>query len=450
MSILIRCEAVGYYAARVRAELAGVDPEIIDDLTDGLEADLTEAILDGMPGDQEASTYLTTLELDALDARFGSPDAYAAELAQAAGVSIVPTVTTAKRRPLRTALVQAKAGVRADAAAFAARHRWAAEGVAIARVLRPVWWLARGLGLGLVLASILGWSSGDLLPRTFGQWVLALGFTVASVKWGQSSFGQGRWTRRLGLLLGWVAAVAVVVGLNFSSGSAQDRAWNAGFQAGSNQDFGDEPAAESGTAFFSDGREINNLFVFGPDGLPINGAQIVDQDGQPVVLASPIGDMSWQEWRESGWVDAGEPVPLGALTPNGQLNVFPYSFVDPSDVEWLDGDVPSLVAGAQSGSAAWPANTLFPVTGDGLADAPSPAPSVEPSPPASETPAPVDPTAADPPSPTRQIRRPLSNLSLRRRENQPRRVRPCPTRNPRRHPAPKPRANSAPAARWQT
>ena len=66
MSILIRCEAVDFYAARVRAELSGVDPEVIDDLTDGLEADLTESILDGLPEDDEASSYLTTLEIDAL------------------------------------------------------------------------------------------------------------------------------------------------------------------------------------------------------------------------------------------------------------------------------------------------------------------------------------------------------------------------------------------------
>lgn len=396
MSILIRCEAVDYYAARVRAELSGVDPEVIDDLTDGLEADLTEAILDGLPEDDEASSYLTTLELDALDARFGSPHAYAAELAQAAGVTIVPTVPMAKRRPFRTALAQTRASVRADAAALAARHRWVAEGVAIVRALRPAWWLARGLGLALVLAASLGWSTGDVIPRNVGSWVLAIGLIAASVAWGQSRFGQGRWTRRLGLLLGWVAAIAVLIGLTVTGPTRQEQAWNDGYQTALTQEYGGESPAEPGTAFFSGGREVSNLFVFGPDGLPIDGAQVVDQDGQPIVLSSPIGDMSWQEWRGTGWGDVGTSVPLGTLTPNGQLNVFPYSFVRPSDVEWVNGETPTLAPGASASAPVWPANTLFPVTRDGLAGAPVPTPSADPAAPAPDDALGADPSATDP------------------------------------------------------
>ena len=88
MSTLIRSEAVSFYAARVRAELAGVDPEVLEDLTDGLEADLTEALLDAVPAGEEPVAYLTDLAVDVLDDRFGTPAEYAAELAQAAEVEI--------------------------------------------------------------------------------------------------------------------------------------------------------------------------------------------------------------------------------------------------------------------------------------------------------------------------------------------------------------------------
>ena len=389
MSILIRCEAVAYYAARVRAELAGVDPEVVEDLTDGLEADLTEALLDELPEGEEPAEFLTALELDTLDARFGSPDSYASELAQAAGVAIAPVTTTAKRRPLRTALTQAKAGVRADAAAFAARHRWARELVATLRVLRPVWWLARGFGLALVVASIVGWSSGDLMPRNVGAWVLALTFTFVSVQWGQKRFGQGRWTRRLGLLLGWVAAIAVLLGHTLAGQSRVDRAWNEGFQAAvSSQpnDFDPSPA----TSAFGDGRPISNLFVFGPDGLPIDGAQIVDQDGQPVVLTSPDGENSWAQWRDSGSPDLMGDVPAALLQGDGRLNVFPYSFVKAEDVAWSPEELFTLAPGGTENAPRWPANTLFPIPGAAVS------PSVEPEPSGSPDPAATDPAATDP------------------------------------------------------
>jgi|GEM_PF-1924854 len=61
---------VAGYAAAVRRALGGLGPEQIEDLTDGLEADLAEAVADEATAGRGADPV----------ARFGTPEEYAAEL----------------------------------------------------------------------------------------------------------------------------------------------------------------------------------------------------------------------------------------------------------------------------------------------------------------------------------------------------------------------------------
>lgn len=72
--------SIAYYATQVRAQLADLSPQIIEDLTDGLEADLMDAMQEQRNG--EPSTDLT---LNDLIDRFGQPNFYAHELWTAAG-----------------------------------------------------------------------------------------------------------------------------------------------------------------------------------------------------------------------------------------------------------------------------------------------------------------------------------------------------------------------------
>ena len=65
--------AVHEYVERVRAALADLPPEDLDELTGGLEADLREQAGELPPGTD-------------LAAAFGAPTAYAAELRAAAGL----------------------------------------------------------------------------------------------------------------------------------------------------------------------------------------------------------------------------------------------------------------------------------------------------------------------------------------------------------------------------
>ncbi|RMI02417.1 HAAS signaling domain-containing protein, partial [Cellulomonas triticagri] len=69
---------VADYAAEVRTHLADLPQDQVDDLTDGLEADLADALADptGRPADMPPG----------LTARFGAPAEYARELRAAAGL----------------------------------------------------------------------------------------------------------------------------------------------------------------------------------------------------------------------------------------------------------------------------------------------------------------------------------------------------------------------------
>ncbi len=378
MSILIRCEAVDYYAARVRAELSGVDPEVIDDLTDGLEADLTEAILDGLPEDDEASSYLTTLELDALDARFGSPESYAAELAQAADVQVPDVIGDgAHRRGFRSLLADTRAGLMADRAAFVARHAWVRSTIDLLRSLEPAWWVLRGWGFYILAFALVGrhlaHSRHALLPGVPLGWLVLVGLVLVSVQLGRSRFASrhSRWRWLLGLV-GAASGLAVLIGLvNLTSVATtdydldRDRAYSNGLLAREN-------------GVFIDGRPATNLFVYGPDGLPLHDVRILDQDGRPVLLGMPdYAQETWGYVGNNGWW-YGETFPSAVLPGHGELNQYPYRYVPNSSLGTTNEGEFVLAPETNVPEAVWPRESLQPLaveeaTSGGLASEPEPA-----------------------------------------------------------------------------
>ena len=71
---------VAYYATQVRAQLTDLSAQVIDDLTDGLEADLMDTMQETRGGEPSGD-----LTLNGLIERFGQPKSYAHELRTAAG-----------------------------------------------------------------------------------------------------------------------------------------------------------------------------------------------------------------------------------------------------------------------------------------------------------------------------------------------------------------------------
>lgn len=340
MTALAPPTAVAAYASAVRAELEGLDGEAIDELTGGLEADLTEAFAEQRPDGSDTT-------LADVAAVFGPPSVYAEELRSAAGID----------RPTRrtTTLTERLHGIEA-------RWRRAAEEdpsvravMSLALLLRPLWWVVRAWVVFMVLIGFPAAAFGT----DWYQRLVLLALVAVSVAWGQQRFGQRHWARRAGLVVGGLATIMFFPAFANATGPPYD--WSAhhdGYTAGFNDGAASRPAASG------PGLDESNLFVYGPDGEPIESAQILDANGTPVVLANPSTGRSWDEWGPEHW--DGERVPEVALRHDQPSNVYPWAYLEPEDLEWReDGTIGALSDAAEP---RWPARSVFPLEGHDPAD----------------------------------------------------------------------------------
>lgn len=366
MTTLAPPPAVTEYANAVRTHLAGLDPETLDELTGGLEADLAEALAERMP-DGGAP------DLASVTAVFGSSSAYAEELRAAAGVELPPPGGARRRRSVGDVVTTFRADLLADWARWRAENRWFGSIVDFLVALRPVWWVARGW---VVFMWFTGTDSPAPLGRGFYQHMALCGLVIVSVLWGQRRIGQQKWLRRAALGVSTVAALFFLPllgivghqlgGASGYSGASYGIGYEDGYLDGSNDGrqqaigwYGNGATAPSG---------LTNLFVYGPDGQPIEYAQIVDQNGNPFVLTNPSTDESWT--TRDGWTWDGEPMPAPVLDGDS-LNVYPWRYLDPEHITTQDD---GTVTGETSFATAprWPAATLFPVPAEeGATEGPS-------------------------------------------------------------------------------
>jgi hypothetical protein len=290
---------IAAFAAAVRTQLSDLAPDDIEELTDGLEADLAERLAD-TPAEE-----------------LGDPAAYAAELRAAAG------------HPPRSARghVGGHGGGRAAQSAvdeFRAeladwRSRW--EGfrarrpeltaiVAFVVALRPVWWVFRGLIVGTLLVSVFepGWS----LPRSAFGWLVALTAVVVSVQ-----FGRGRWLPSGGMRVGLaVVNVFLAISAPFIAATALS-GWNA-IVAQS-----DEPDQSwySQEGLLLDGVPVGNIFAYDAAGDPIEQVQLFDANGAPLDLFGAKQD-PWL-YGTDGTMLVGSPDVAG----RAGWNVYPLGHV---------------------------------------------------------------------------------------------------------------------------
>ncbi|MBC3761605.1 HAAS signaling domain-containing protein [Quadrisphaera oryzae] len=349
-------EARGYSAA-VRAELADLPVEVVEELTGGLEADLAELAA-------ESSTPL-------LD-RLGSPRAYADELRSSAGLPDRSGVLPGP--PARGVWRRAADGLREDRERILGSLRarpWWPGAVDRGAQLRPAWWVLRGAVGGWVIGSFLG--AQGLLAL-----LLVLGAAAVSLELGRRSWTE-QWQRTL-LVAG--NALAVVV-LPFAAYAA----------ANPPPVYVDSSYVNSGPdtshGVWSDGQVVTNIYPYDAQGRPLTGVQLLDDYGRP--LATTTG--SGADWSGQ------QPSPLvPAVGVDGALrwNTYPLR-------------AQAQAAGAVPTTPPLPEPTLPPLLGVGTAAAnPSPTssltsgatptPTEVPSPDASATGAP----SAPEPTPTAQ------------------------------------------------
>lgn len=290
------------FAQAVRAALADLPREEVDDLTEGLEADLGEAFAED------------------LERELPDPAAYAEELRNAAGL---PVRTDSAKRGIGhafTAFAENLRETRRNAVESLRQSPFMAALLDLFAELRPAWWILRAWVAYLLIAGFwLGKQA--VLPTDLGLWVVMLVLAAVSVQW-----GRGHWLPRSGLpwLIGAGNVLAVLVLLPafafVNSGSG-------GYDLGYNDGFSSALAPGDGHGITLNGKTVTNIFAYGADGNPLSHIQLFDQEGRPLVpQLDPSRDGCADidcvaDSKGRTWV----PVPLA--TGVTALNVFPLSLI---------------------------------------------------------------------------------------------------------------------------
>lgn len=282
---------VRLFLAVVRRELSDLGPDEVAEMTDGLEADLSDLV--------------SERGAEAL----GDPKAYAAELRAAAGV--VQTSVTRTRRPVRESV----------AAFLDACHGWFDKQVEripgdpqpVIAWLQPAWWIVRAWVAVSLVDLFLGsarYSGLGLIPSLMGFGWLVLGLAIlVSVLIGVGRIwpggARGLFARivLLGLNLFAIAMAPLALAVA-GDGGYQGEVWGEAYQQGLN-DAGQQSSMEGQLVL--DGRPVSNIFPYDAEGRRLAGVQLFDQQGRPLdVLAEPHCNGGEEVWRETQVSETGE------------------------------------------------------------------------------------------------------------------------------------------------
>lgn len=349
------------YVAGVRAALADLPAEDVEEFTTGMEADLAERLAE--PGD------------GTLRDRLGEPDAYAAELRSAAGLP--PRVVASQpKKPV----AQRLSGLWSDLCTGALKAMpWLSD-------LRPLWWAVRGFALVATPMWLL-----DAPTVFFGM----IGALVSVV--------LGLLVRQRVLKGGWIAPVrvigniAAVILLPVAFLALLDRAPTSG-----DAYYGD-PGVASVPGLANNGESVANVYAYDETGRRIDKFRLFDQNGRPLIVdAAAVSSFADGEYYEQSVdPDTGEPdidfkvFPLRWATRTGWEPMSMGLWEPPMAITPLPGPVPNVEASPTPTPTGTP--TTSPSPGASVTKAPA-TPQTSPSSGVSATPTP---TASGSPSASR-------------------------------------------------
>ncbi|MEP6843885.1 MAG: hypothetical protein ABJA11_10200, partial [Pseudolysinimonas sp.] len=290
---------VSEFATAVRSALSDLSPEEVDDLTDGLEADLTDRLAESDAG-----------ELDAVE--LGDPAAYAEELRTAAGLPHRATSRTGWFTELR----KGPGIIAHDVRAFVAAHPALARLRDFFVAIRPVWWVFRALALTALFTITIGRA-----PITGYTVVVAMVTLVLSVQFGRGKWLPFAWMRALLLALNVVLVIAVPFVLAGWVGQLNDAYYNQQYfdSMGNNSDM-------SANGLTENGYQVTNIFAYDAQGNPLTHVQLYDQDGKPLNLSGNPG--AAYDFGD----DSTVAVPSDAVTGRLGWNIFPLDHVNQSAI----------------------------------------------------------------------------------------------------------------------
>lgn len=297
-------EEIATFAASVRLHLDDLPAEDVDDLVDGLEADLTEQALD--IGDE-----------------FETPDAeaYADELRSAAGLP--PRGPATEKETLRSRLGGIDRAARARYRRLRARPAVAAT-VDFLLSLRPAWWLLRAVVVFETITVLVRgtWVNLDLLGL-----ILLTACVVVSVQWGRGRWAANRGLRATRFVTSVGAAVMLpILALGAINAYTEYQYYSTGIQT---VGYATQPGLTS------DGSRVRNIFVYDSAGQPLTGVQLFDQDGRPLATVGQDGlSYDWQE--DEYFFGGGGPVPVSETGPGLQpvWNIYPLRELPAGSGPW--------------------------------------------------------------------------------------------------------------------
>ncbi|MBO1751961.1 hypothetical protein J4G33_09115 [Actinotalea sp. BY-33] len=347
MTTAVLLDHVAAYASAVRSHLRDLSPEQVEDLTDGLEADLAEALEDpagavttgelalgavgagmrlGGPDDPAAMIDLTR--------RFGPAGEYAAELRAAAGLG--PARAAATEPGLMRRLARRITAERLTwEAALQSSAAWRTAGPFVVS-LRPLWWVLRGWVWFVVTVGafhvVVGFHSAQaFVPANPGAWLLLATSVVLSVQWGRGLLRGRAPVRALGRA-GNALAVIVVLPLLLGFMSFVDaRGVNAEAVSYVEVPVYEEPDRQDGV--WVDGMQVSNLFAYDAQGNPLDGVQLYDDRGRQVQTTS---DGSWSDWSLPGIEEPWTFAAAQDVDGRTRWNVFPLSGAPSSEWDYDD------------------------------------------------------------------------------------------------------------------
>ena len=242
------------FARAVRAALADLPADEVDDLTDGLEADLSERASD------EDSP------------EFGDPVAYAGELRAAAGL---PPRDSRRSSSTRSVLGSAWADLLGGLNELH-KHPIIARLAAFFVALRPLWWAFRAA----VFYGILTWAFGmPFLAFNFGTLLVGVVSLVLSVQLGRGRWQPRAWMRTTLLVVNILLVLTIPVALIAMSSAFGSQVNNA-YADGQN----DSLLSNNGLEY--NGQQISNIFAYDATGRPLTDVQLFDQEGKPLNTVS--------------------------------------------------------------------------------------------------------------------------------------------------------------------
>ncbi len=332
------------FAAAVRTHLNDLPADDVDDLLDGLEADLSDQAT-------EAGDVFTL------------PDAatYAAELRAAAGLPERSELPAGERTPI----LRRAADLRKSIDAQIRRNPAAEWLLELAGSLRPIWWVLRAVVLYLFIAPLF-WSGYGSMSGVvayligalqFPGIVLLLALLLLSVQWGRGQWAPTPIMRGIRTAVTVVTLVLTPFTLVGIAGSVQSLVWDSSYNG--------QAAASITPGLSLDGQRIRNIYAFGADGNAIPVVQLFDQDGKPLTtVGSDNGSAPFDNYFYGG----GGPVPVPYTAPGAAdaWNIYPLREIPAGVMSW-----DSVEDVAKAKASTFPFLRVQPVPTD---EAPTPAP----------------------------------------------------------------------------